>query len=407
MAMERRWKPWILLAGAAAGLLLGAALWAEWHIRSVWSRMERDVEALLAEVRAHDGRRPVPLGEPVPGNAWEDYQSAFLLIGPHLDLSKELGLYRDSPDAVTAAAAKLLDQDSVALQRLRAGARRVASKCDVPRNAPFDIQLRNRVFYTLNLAVWDVVRQRDRGHLSEAIRRTLMLQQILRDLEHATSDTFGSSTFYFDNRLFGQWKSLLAEFDATPADLRSFENALQALDDGLPPVSEFLKNVVLSEGLMARERTWRSHPHGSGELPTGARLLWSERLTLADAYFRHAATLRHASRKAHLPWPELRASIREREAADRSAPNPYYREFHAHAEYWVGLHLQRQAHLRLIRAAFHLRATGRMPDLQDPFGDRLLHRQAGALDRIWSVGPNGVDDRDAGGGDDIEILLKR
>lgn len=50
------------------------------------------------------------------------------------------------------------------------------------------------------------------------------------------------------------------------------------------------------------------------------------------------------------------------------------------------------ARLRLIRAAATFRATGKFPDLVDPFGAKLLHNVENGNVKIWSIGPDGKDD---------------
>jgi hypothetical protein len=52
----------------------------------------------------------------------------------------------------------------------------------------------------------------------------------------------------------------------------------------------------------------------------------------------------------------------------------------------------KRAQLRLLRTAAQYRATGRLPDLDDPFGVRLLSSEQGGKVKVWSVGRDQVDD---------------
>lgn len=69
----------------------------------------------------------------------------------------------------------------------------------------------------------------------------------------------------------------------------------------------------------------------------------------------------------------------------------------------------RLAQLRLIRTAVQYRITGRVLELDDPFGAKLQHSRAIGTLRIWSVGKNGTDDGSQGdwkGGHPDDIVLE-
>jgi hypothetical protein len=50
----------------------------------------------------------------------------------------------------------------------------------------------------------------------------------------------------------------------------------------------------------------------------------------------------------------------------------------------------------MLRMAVHARATGKPLDLDDPFGAKLRTEEKDGKLRIWSIGPDGVDDGGAG-----------
>jgi hypothetical protein len=41
-------------------------------------------------------------------------------------------------------------------------------------------------------------------------------------------------------------------------------------------------------------------------------------------------------------------------------------------------------------------ATGEMPNLADPFGDKLLYNQEGGKPKIWSIGSDGTNQNGVG-----------
>jgi len=89
---------------------------------------------------------------------------------------------------------------------------------------------------------------------------------------------------------------------------------------------------------------------------------------------------------------------------------PRYRSFAtAHSTKYAR---ELRTELRLLQAAARWRATGQALDLADPFGDKLLHDEKDGTFRVWSVGPDGVDDHGdgewkSGSGKDIVLQWKR
>lgn len=53
---------------------------------------------------------------------------------------------------------------------------------------------------------------------------------------------------------------------------------------------------------------------------------------------------------------------------------------------------QRRAEVLLLRSAARYRGTGELPQLEDPFGDRLHHSESQDRMTFWSAGPDGNDD---------------
>jgi hypothetical protein len=52
---------------------------------------------------------------------------------------------------------------------------------------------------------------------------------------------------------------------------------------------------------------------------------------------------------------------------------------------------ERRTHLRILRAVALTRSTGRIPELDDPFGGKLLHSSRDGKVKIWSVGRDQID----------------
>ncbi|HEV3026715.1 MAG TPA: hypothetical protein VG457_04040, partial [Planctomycetota bacterium] len=60
-----------------------------------------------------------------------------------------------------------------------------------------------------------------------------------------------------------------------------------------------------------------------------------------------------------------------------------------------------RAQIRLLRTVAYYKATGKLLELEDPFGGQLHFAKSGRRLSFWSVGPNGLDDGgiDDGSGD--------
>src|SRR5688572_19961872 len=82
--MTRR-PTWKILCGVAAAVFVTIAVFFAW-VQAVasrrWAELETRVPVLIAEARARDSRRPPRGGDPVPGNAWTDYNQALAAIKP-------------------------------------------------------------------------------------------------------------------------------------------------------------------------------------------------------------------------------------------------------------------------------------------------------------------------------------
>ncbi len=113
----------------AAGLLAGLG-WIHWSAARDWAAFRATHEARLAKLRAVTGERPPLLGDPTPGNAWEDYEPALASMRASMDAA---GIRYSWPgqvfvgraDAATTSKVRdFLPSVTPALDRIRTGARR-------------------------------------------------------------------------------------------------------------------------------------------------------------------------------------------------------------------------------------------------------------------------------------------
>ncbi len=127
--MRRRGR-WI--AGVLAGILLVPALIVfDVHRRAgaTLDRHRAEVQERWAELRARPAERPVALGEPLEGNAWDDYRQAFSGLQKMTDPEKEAipeidGTWDHDRKPDDAAIAAIYAKYEPEMDLLRRGARR-------------------------------------------------------------------------------------------------------------------------------------------------------------------------------------------------------------------------------------------------------------------------------------------
>src|SRR5262245_25182189 len=88
---RRRFPVWSLaVAGLAIGILLVVGA-LHLYVRSAetrhWEEMRTWCEQTARELRARDSRRPVLRGDALPGNAWDDYETALRSVESNKVLS--------------------------------------------------------------------------------------------------------------------------------------------------------------------------------------------------------------------------------------------------------------------------------------------------------------------------------
>jgi len=108
-----------------------------------------------------------------------------------------------------------------------------------------------------------------------------------------------------------------------------------------------------------------------------------------------------------LPYQEAKARLEKHEKLDRTCPNRIAAMFAI-----LGPVGSRFPHRDLLARIRLLRTACGAERLRDPFGDVLKSALNGETFRIWSVGPNGIDEGGSGGwlgkdSPDIVLEVKR
>lgn len=138
------------------------------------------------------------------------------------------------------------------------------------------------------------------------------------------------------------------------------------------------------------------------------RSVFPRRLICADAYFTELDYMKQFAAADEQSWGNCQAVASITDAEIRKHRNPITRLAMPGMFSSNRAGRERSTHLQLLRAAAHYRATGTLPDLEDPFGAKLLSSEQGGKVKVWSVGWDRVDDGGKGewkprGGPDIVL----
>lgn len=417
-----------LLGLLATGLAVGLAILSA---QSDLERHARFLEQGPASLVRRDFRRPVVLGDPVEGNAWDLYLPAILKLEKllsgedsprkyayHKHVKALLGLAdpeRELPDSEPALLS--LGWADAALRELREGARRTRVDPGFGLRQTYNrydqqvISAGTQLDFVAYLISWDHREGRD----GRALETVAVLLAVAQDLGRGGSLAGASARFDGEVAVLEAARRLFEEWSLTAEDLKRFAERL----DGLDRIRESLQEVWPLEDLLHRdtllsESRFRS---GTGEsvVRPGWRCLFSERVLRAQALNVCEAGYRRMSEASLLPPDEAFRAVQRLEAELRDHPNPLvgsYLNFNSQAaRLWTAPGQQRYevttlSHRSLLRLAVALARyeceQGKAAPSLDALVPGYLHRLpvcslSGqpfryAPGRIWSVGINGVDD---------------
>ncbi len=385
------WKIAALVAGAALVLLVGFIVWVESVASRRWAELQQRVPVLIAEARAREKRRPVLRGEALPGNAWDDYAQALAAI-TGLKTHELREFVNRTPKADRAKAEATVAAFEGCLAHVSTGAQRAEGTYPLNYEKGFEANL-PYLWGATCLAELTACKARflaEAKRPQEAISLLLDGLQFSLDLGRNTMLTAEMGSWLILKTVMDELKDVALDplvKDVAWADLA---RALERLDEGFPNHGESLLAETAVYAASASQKAMGNlleHP----ELWSQWRFGFSGRIVLADAVRTHEAWSRRAAKVCRGTWIDLGRMAGELEGLRQSEKNPILKNnlpnlFMARAG------LERRAQLRLLRMAVGLRASGALKPLEDPFGGKL-HGDSG---KLWSVGPDGVDDGGVG-----------
>lgn len=390
------WKIVGIVLGVIALACIGLAVWASAAGSRRFERIRNKGLARLAEVKAGDARRPVLRGAAEPGNAWDDYAAGVQEVKKFADARKFHEVLQRGPKAEPEVAKAALAAHGSALDALRRGAGREASRYPYEWergiSMPLPALLDHQAFSNFSLLKARALLEE--GKPREAAGVLLDVCQFGRDLGSdgvLISEMIGLSVLA---AAFGELRDLLGSGKLDAAALEELGRGLEILDGSFPRNDQAVLNDTLLLG---------------GSLDELGAAWGPQRLYLANGIDELNERIERVAKADALSWPEAR-KVYESVAADTEKSSNVISRIATPDLSKVAMNCrERRAQLRLLRMAVQSLASKQVPDLDDPFGAKLRSTKTGDAVKFWSVGSDGADDGGSGqwkGADGKDIVLE-
>lgn len=393
------WKLVGLFACVLTVLPLSYAIYIHTVANRRWEEMRESILEVHALSSRRNGPRPVLRGTAAPGYAWDDYSPA--LMSMKGCPTGVLGEYVSrGPKADRAKVEAALASHGSALDGLRKGTMRADGIFRVKWEEGFSATIPG-LLQSQNLANLAVCRSRflvEEGKLREAAELMLDTCQFAHDLGYNQMLISEMISIAIAGLALEELRDMILGGKLAKEDLQEIERELAILDGSFPQNGHSMMNegVALGYEFLKTDGNFDMSTVRVGSAGAGWNYyLWRTfipmRLMCADAYFTELDYLQQFAAADEKSWAACEAAGSKTDMEIRKLRNPI-----AHLAI-PGLSgsnragRERRTHLRLLRAAARYRATGKLPDLDDPFGTELLTSEQGGKIKVWSVGRDQVD----------------
>jgi hypothetical protein len=411
----RRRLGWKILGGivaALAGVAGGVAIWTSIVADRRVAAMVNELGALRKEIEKRDPTHPPLRGEPLEGNAWEDYPQAFAAL-PGVSRDNLRKLYVEKSILSVYRNAAMIDGGELAFVHLRRGTRR--------RHGAYPYVWEEGVTLTVpssdhcsSLAYLAALRSRSmlaQGRAREAAELMLDTLRFSEDLGTGAPIMLQWTSHVVGAIGLDELKAILASPALGREDLLSIERQLELLVRARPELSDGADTEVLLSGYELLKPPARRDSLFCATFADSWRFAFSRRIAEVDAFDQSLIMARELMGMARMAWPEANALSTDLQERTHENKNPLVPQLLAWSRNNSDIDRERRAHFEMLRVAARFRATGEILTLDDPFGGKLRTELNGDDLRIWSVGPGGKDDGGAGewkrGWKDIVLEVNR
>jgi len=409
IAKPTRLRVWAI---AVSCLILGLpvlAFFLQIYVKTTeerrWEEMRRWCEQAAQEATTRDSKRPILRGDPLEGNAWVDYEAATASLGS-TRLNPAEGFFYKYPNADRAKTLELVELHATALEALHRG----ASRARASRTPEWEDPSRSSGNKPYLLALLACCKSRflvEDGHAPEAMDLLLAAAQYGADLARHSGDSDAVHGQSILSIVLSEMRGLLAPGILGRQDCAELARMLELLDERFPTEADCYKLSPATSGLdLLRKGSLQEMLTSMGinqPIKPTWRFGFSDRLVLVDAFQLQLSWCRQMEKAAGKPWKEAREIEKQAAAEGRSSKNPLIQQYSIIAEKLSdpnprprNLFRENRAQLRMLQGLSKYRADGEFPRLEDPFGLQIHSSITSSEVRIWSAGPDGVDDGGTG-----------
>jgi hypothetical protein len=414
--IPKRRLGWKILAGVVGAIALGvgaAAIWTSLVAERRAIAMEKEVAALREEIEKRNPPRSPLRGELLEGNAWADYDLAFIAV-PRADKKTINEVYAGRMQLEPAMLDELIASGDAAFDLFRRGTRRSRGAYSYAWEQGWTGKCPS-MFDCQTLANFAAVRARrllEEGKARQAAELMLDTCRLGQDLSTRAPlllQWIGAAIY---NIAFLELLTTLKSKDLAREDLLAIDHELELVAKEWPEVDDNGSVDALMTGYELQKPWADRSAEARATLAESWRFAFSRRIAEIDAFDQVRGLARDLAGISRRPWHEACQIANEVEARAYGNRNRLVWRCIQWSASNIEMDRELQTHLQLLRGAARFRATGEVPILDDPFGSMLRTELRGNRLKIWSVGPDGVDDGGSGewkrkAGKDIVLEVER
>ena len=411
--MKKGWKILAVVLGAFASILAVGAIWIGRVADRRIEQMQKEIAALREEINEGSPVRLPRCGEALEGNAWDDYNKAFAAI-PRPTMKSINDAYNARVMLEPKKLAELLAPGEAAADDFRKGTRRRQGAYPIVWEDGFTGKSPS-MFDCQTLGNFAALRARhlmDEAKPREAAEVMLDTCRFAQDLATNTFMIFHWIAGGIRQVALDELRSILKSKDLSREDLLAIARELDQAAREWPDPGDAATNDALAAGYELLKPWALREPELRASIGESWRFGFSRALAEADAFDELRQLARQFAGISRQPWSEANRVAHELEERIHRGPNPLTDRLIQWSANNFQMDRELRTQLQLIRIAVRFRATGEVVALDDPFGTNLRTQRDGDRLKLWSVGPDGVDDGGSGewkrkAGKDIVLEVSR
>ena len=388
---RRRIAPWKWAASLLGVLLLAwavAAVTLHFIAESRWATMKADWKSLLEEVRTHGQSRAPLRGDPIEGNAWDDYAVALAEVRSLYDLESQAAprYLQEAPQSNRKLVERVLARHPSMIESVRRAALRSRVNLTLDwKEGALTLPSRHGSATVAPLAVCRSRFFAEEGRPGDAAQLLVETCRFAADIDHVENMELP----------FDELREMLRSGVLKGEDLTRLDKDLELLDLEYPRRGNraALELVAFGAQLLKTGHSMTVQLVGLHADPEDAlwRYGFSAHLMKAEAFATIADAVKQLRQADEAPWAESRNLLKKLNAELAAHRNPIIQTAPEEVLVSDQLHRGHRAQLRILRVATHYKATGELLDLDDPFGGKLLRHQSEDVLKVWSIGPECID----------------